>query len=107
MADVFATMLPGLYTRLGTPATHTAAAGGAITALRVLFDVQGGAGGIEGVMQGDSPQLRLQKASLPAGVKTGDSFLIQHNGGDQTWLAAERSTPLLDGEEWTVPVRKA
>lgn len=106
MADAFATMLPALYTRLGTPATHTALAGGAVTALRVMFDVQGGGGGIEGVMAGDSPQLRLQKASVPAGVKTGDTFSVEHNGGTAVWVAAERSIPLLDGEEWAVPVRR-
>lgn len=107
MADVFANMLPALYTRLGMPATHTALAGGAVTSLRVMFDVQGGGGGIDGVMAGDSPQLRLQKASVPGGVKAGDSFSVQHNGGTVSWVAAERSIPLLDGEEWAVPVRRS
>jgi hypothetical protein len=102
-AALLAARLPAVYTRLGQPAVHTSAADGYATDLQVLFDTGGGIAGLDLMMQGDSPTVRLSAASLPTGVLRGDAFTINDVG----YVARENGVPLLDGAEWLVPLGKA
>lgn len=92
-----------MYQRLGQPALHIDAATNISTALQVLFESGGGQGGVEPLMQGDDPVIRMVAASLPDGVVRGDRFVV----AGVEWRAREAAVPLLDGAEWQVPLAKA
>ncbi|WP_119154151.1 head-tail joining protein [Caldimonas tepidiphila] len=97
-----AAMVDRLYRRLGTPATHMSAASGIETAVHVILDMGGGDASIAGLMQGDSPSLKLPAAAVTAGVRKGDTFQI----GATTWRAREAGQPLRDGAELLVSLAK-
>ena len=100
--SAFTRNLPAMYRLLGAAGSYVPAGGGAAVALTVLLDMQGGEGGLEGLMQASAPQIRVRQADVPAGIDKGATFTVS---GVQ-WRARERAVPLLDGAEWAAPVAR-
>lgn len=94
--------LVDLYAELGEPVTHTPAAGGASTPLQAIFAAPGHTV-LGGAAIVDDPTLRFAVAALPSGVARGDALLIR----GITYHAREKSQPLLDGLEMTVPLTRS
>lgn len=106
MLSPAATMVARQYRLLGAvPAVHVAVAGAVRTEnVPVLFKSGGGAAGLDGLLTADSPSITLPTAAVPGRiVKKDDRF--EFNG--LAWLAREAGTPLRDGEELHVPLKKA
>ena len=101
--SVFSRSLPSAYRLLGDAASYTPAGGGAAVPVHVILDVQGGAAGLDGLMQADGPTLRVQAADVGGVVASGATFAV----GASTWRARERGVPLFDGAEIVFPVARA
>ena len=99
---IFTRSLPAQYRLLGDAASYVPAGGGTAVPLRVIFDAGGGLGGLDGMMQADGPQIRLQAADVPAAPAKGATFTLTASGAE--WRAREKALPVLEGAEWLVPV---
>lgn len=97
----FAADLPFFYAEFGVLARHTPKNGGASRDALVLFD-QPGVSIVQGEILATDLGIRYQTASIPV-VRKDDTFVIK----GQTYLARENAQPTEDGDEHTVPLKKA
>lgn len=97
----FAADLPFFYAEFGVLARHTPKSGGASKDALVLFD-QPGVNIVQGEILATDLGIRFRTASFPV-VRKDDAFLIK----GQSYLARENAQPTEDGDEQTVPLKKA
>lgn len=97
----WAAALLDAYEHLGAAAVHTSAKTGVITPKVYVLLSQLGGGGIEGVIQGDKPEIRVL-ASAVGQPKRDDVFAL----AGVSWQVAENGVPINDGLEYVAAVRR-